>query len=282
MKKTISVIFTAGMLITAACTARNDSEMIYVKGGSFTHTQSNFYGETTKVPGFYISKYEVTQKEWTAIMGDNPSFFKGENLPVDNVNWYDCIEYCNQRSLRENLEPYYVIDKATPDPANENENDELKWSVAVNAEANGYRLPTEEEWEFAATGGRESRNYIYSGSNKADDVAWYWRNSGDSYLPGEWHWSKIEHNNYSSKPVGSKKPNELGLYDMSGNVREWCWDWYTDTPGNGVEISSGGIVRMWKGGGLIGGEQSCQTQYRSSFEPDAHAYDQGFRICRNK
>ena len=282
MKTLLPILICIAASLLLSCSMMTDGDMIYVSGGTFAHTQSNFYGTKEKVPSFYISKYEITQKEWVEIMGSNPSFFKGDNLPVDNVSWYDAVEYCNKRSIRENLEPYYIIDKTTPDPVNTNENDELKWTVIINEQANGYRLPTEIEWEFAATGGKKSRNYVYSGSNKIDDVAWYWRNSGDEYLPGEWHWLKIENNNFSSKPVGSKKPNELGLYDMSGNVREWCWDWYADISDDGTKSKTDGIVRIWRGGGMIGGEQSCQTIYRSSFEPDARAYDQGFRVCRNR
>lgn len=282
MKLRLVILIGMVLLLLAGCA--DESGLIYIKGGEFLHTQSNFHGKGTRVSDFYIGKHEVTQKEWQSVMGTNPSHFKGEDLPVENVNWYESIEYCNKRSELENLEPYYIIDKNTKDPANENDNDELKWTVTIQPGANGYRLPTEAEWEYAASGGRKSRHYVYSGSNRIDDVAWYWKNSGDEYLSGMWHWSAIEANNFSTKPVGGKKPNELGLYDMSGNVREWCWDWYSDVPGSGSNPigTNRGMVRMWKGGGLIGGEQSCQVVYRSSFEADARAYDQGFRVCRSK
>ena len=120
-------------------------------------------------------------------MGYNPSGFQGDNLPVEMVTWYDAIEYCNQRSIKEGLAPYYNIDQNKQDPNNMSENDNMKWVVTINEGANGYRLPTEAEWEYAAGGGQMSKSYTYSGSDKADDVAWYWRNAGNKYLSGDWN-----------------------------------------------------------------------------------------------
>ncbi|MEC0169152.1 formylglycine-generating enzyme family protein [Paenibacillus graminis] len=246
--------------------------LVFVKGGEFINTKSNYYGTNVSLPNFYIGKTEVTQKEWGEIMGNNPSVFKGDHLPVETVNWYDAVEYCNKRSIKEGLQPYYNIDKNTMDPNNKSEIDNLKWTVAVITEANGYRLPTEAEWEYAAGGGQTSKSYTYSGSNNADEVAWYWKNAGDNYLSGDWNWPIIENNHNQTKPVGGKQPNELGLYDMSGNVREWCWNWYGDMD------SHSGSLRVLKGGGWVGDVISCGLLYRGKFEANGAGADLGFRV----
>jgi formylglycine-generating enzyme required for sulfatase activity len=145
-------------------------------------------------------------------------------------------------------------------------------------------LPTEAEWEYAAGGGQLSRSYIYSGSNNPDEVAWYWRNSGDKYLTGYWYWQAIQDNHDSAKPVGSKPPNELGLYDMSGNVREWCWDWYGDLPSRVTDPqgSQEGFGRVWKGGGWMGADFCTAIAYRGSLAANGKGPDQGFRVARNR
>lgn len=251
--------------------------LVLVKGGTFKSTESNFYGKNVTLSDFYIGKYEVTQQEWMEVMGSNPSTFRGDNMPVEMVSWYDAVEYCNQRSLIEGLEPYYNIDKTKKDPNNKSDNDQVKWTVTINKEANGYRLPTEAEWEYAASGGQKSKSYAYSGSSKADEVAWYWRNAGVQYLGGDWNWPAIENNKDQPQPVGTKKPNELGLYDMSGNVREWCWNWY----GDGNLDSSSGTYRVVRGGGWIGDVVSSELSYRGKFEANGFGPDQGFRVVRN-
>lgn len=277
MIKRFIVLIASIMIVFSACSHKLPDHFVLVKGGTFINTKSNLYGKNVTIPDFYIGVYEVTQKEWNEVMDQNPSVFQGDNLPVDTVSWYDCVEYCNKRSIKEGLEPYYNIDKDKKDPNNYSEYDDMKWTVTINAEANGYRLPTEAEWEYAAGGGQESKSYTYSGSDQVEEVAWYWINSGDKTLSGDWSWPTIESNHNQTKPVGSKTPNELGLYDMSGNVREWCWDWYTDILG-----SSSGAVRSWRGGGWLGDEQACVTSYRGSFEANGKGSDQGFRVCRNK
>jgi formylglycine-generating enzyme required for sulfatase activity len=271
-------------------THKKFDNFILVKGGTFIDTNStNYYGKGVIVSSFYIGKYEVTQKEWMEVMGSNPSKFQGDNLPVEMVSWYDCVEYCNKRSIKEGLKPYYNIDKNKKDPDNvpdpdNGDLDNIKWTVTLNTGANGYRLPTEVEWEYAADGGRLSKSYLYSGGNDVDRVAWYWKNSGDTNLTGFWLWPAIEQNHDRTHTVGSKKSNELGLYDMSGNVREWCWDWYGDLKTNVIDPdgSSSGYARVWKGGGWIGGDFCCEPSYRSGLAANGMGPDQGFRVCRSR
>jgi formylglycine-generating enzyme len=279
----------ASMDVAGAAAPKAPTELVLVQGGIFKNTKSNYYGKGVAVSDFYIGKYDVTQKEWREVMGSNPSKFKGDSLPVEMVSWYDSIEYCNRRSLKEGLKPYYNIDKNKKDPNNGpdpkfGDLDNMKWTVTINKGANGYRLPTEAEWEYAAGGGRMSRSYTYSGSDNVDEVAWYWRNAGDKELSGAWNWPLIEQNHDRTKPVGGKKPNELGLYDMSGNVRQWCWDWQADLQANVANPrgSKGGFRRVWKGGGWIGADFCCASAYRGALAANGTGPDQGFRVCRNK
>ncbi|EHJ00707.1 Sulphatase-modifying factor protein [Clostridium sp. DL-VIII] len=276
MRKLLIFLLMVIMIFTTACSQENLNRLILVKGGTFINTKSNYYGKSVPISNFYIDKYEVTQKEWSEVMGSNPSEFKDDNLPVEMVSWYDCIEYCNKRSIKEGLKPYYNIDKNKKDPNNKNDMDDIKWTVTINDGANGYRLPTEAEWEYAADGGQMSKDYTYSGSNNSDEVAWYWRNTGNKYLSGDWNWPMIENNNSKTKSVGAKKPNELGLYDMSGNVREWCWNWY------GNLDSTNGSARVCKGGGWIGDVSCCESSFRGKYEPNSKGPDQGLRVCRNE
>lgn len=261
--------------------------LVLVKGGPFKNIKSNYYGTGVTVSDFYIGKYDVTQKEWAQVMGGNPSQFKGDDRPVEMVSWYDAIEYCNRRSMQEGLRPYYNIDEARKDPNNApdpefGDLDAVKWTVTINPGANGYRLPTEAEWEYAAGGGRSSRNYSYSGSDNVDEVAWYWRNSGDKVLSGAWNWPAIQQNHDQTQRVGTKKPNELGLYDMSGNVRQWCWDWRGALAANVADPKGGkgGFRRVWKGGGWLGADFVCMSAYRGELAANGRGPDQGFRVVR--
>ncbi|WP_163875716.1 formylglycine-generating enzyme family protein [Paenibacillus favisporus] len=280
MRKLWVCILLAAMFLASACSQKEtgkQEDMVYVKGGTFKSNGSNYTETSMTLSDFYIGKYEVTQAEWANVMGSNPSAFKGDQLPVEMVSWYDAVEYCNKRSIQEGLKPFYNIDKDHKDPNNINENDQIKWTVTVNQGGNGYRLPTEAEWEYAASGGLEGKGFKYSGSNKAEDVAWYWRNAGDKYLSGDWNWPVIESNHNRTKPVGTRKSNELGLYDMSGNVREWCWDWY----GDGT-VRQGGSFRVVKGGGWIGDISNTEVSFRGKFDPNGFGPDQGFRVVRGK
>lgn len=279
MRKLLMFFLIATMVVMSACSQDKpepEDNLVFVQGGTFKNNKSNFAGRNATLSNFYIGKYEVTQKEWEDVMGNNPSGFKGDQLPVEMVSWYDAVEYCNQRSIQEGLKPHYNIDKDTQDQNNKNDNDNIKWTVTINEGTNGYRLPTEAEWEYAASGGQESKNYTYSGSNNADKVAWYWKNAGDKILTGDWNWPAIESNKTKTKSIGTQQPNELGIYDMSGNVREWCWDWYSDAE------SQMASFRVIKGGGWIGGVNNNEIAFRGKFDANGFGPDQGFRVVRGE
>jgi formylglycine-generating enzyme len=187
---------------------------------------------------FYTSKYEVTQGEYKSVVGSNPSDSNrgiGDTHPVNMVSWYDAVEYCNRLSERDGLEPCY---SGSGD------------SIGCDFSAGGYRLPTEAEWEYAARGGQKAGSYnIYPGSDNIEAVGWYSDNAGGK-----------------SHPVGRKQPNELGIYDMSGNVLEWCWDRYGDYPSGSVTDPAGpstGSNRVSRGGGWIVIARVCRTAGRN-------------------
>ncbi len=279
--------------------------MIFVKGGTFV--MGCRFWEKDEMPfhdvilsDYFISKYEVTQMLYEKVMGKNPSFFRGntdpvsmalaalssnkpgaavkKNLfgtksvdfavinskiksypatknPVECVSWYDAVEFCNKLSEKMGLKKCY---------SGSGEN------ISCDFSAKGYRLPTEAEWEYAAEGGRKSRNrYECSGSNYINRVAWYIENSGE-----------IPH------IVGSKKHNELGIYDMSGNVSEWCWDWYGDYSSDKQYNHSGpdsGSDRVIRGGNCLSMDKFCRVKSRGYYCPDDHKFFIGFRIaCSSK
>jgi formylglycine-generating enzyme required for sulfatase activity len=235
--------------------------MILVEGGTFTMgspASEKMRGSNegpqheASVSNFYLGKYEVTQKEWTAVMGTNPSTHKGNDLPVENITWYEAVRYCNERSVKEGLTPAYSI----------NGN-----AVLWNRAANGYRLPTEAEWEYAAKGGNKDKvTFLYAGSNNADTVGWHNGNSTES------------------KPIGSKAPNSLGFYDMSGNVGEICWDFHGNysrerqTDPTGAET---GGYHVGRGGCWYYDVQYLRTSFRAYIDPTTRYHMVGFRLARN-
>ncbi len=255
-------------------------DLVIVEKGSFLMGDTWGDGYSDEKPihrvtfayDLYMSKYEVTFDEYDAFCDDNGAnkpnsvFWRDEegwekgNTPVINVSWNDAIAYCKWFSEKENLPKAYddkgnFLDKngkITTDPS----------KVA------GYRLPTEAEWEYAAHGGNKGKGYKYAGSNAVDDVAWYDSNSGSR-----------------TQEVGKKAPNELGIYDMSGNVWEWCSDWwdssyYSKSPTINPYNSTAGSSRVRRGGSWYGNARSVRVAYRNRRSPSSTLVSLGFRICR--
>ncbi len=271
-----SAIATASYTITW-----DPSEMLFVPGGTFTMGDTRGGGEDNELPThsvtlspFYIGKYEVTQAEYAAIMGSNPAhdYGVGDNYPVYYVSWYSILKYCNLRSLAEGLAPVYTISGST-NPATWGDvptDHNTAWDAAIcNWNANGYRLPTEAEWEYAARGATNNPDHPYSGSDDINAVAWYWDNWGEA--------------NYSTHTVGGLAPNGIGTFDMSGNVWEWCWDWdgsYVSAAQTNPTGPGSGSYRLVRGGYWYGSANVCRVARRGFGDP-YDGYDNcGFRLCR--
>ncbi|MCL2444422.1 MAG: formylglycine-generating enzyme family protein, partial [Treponema sp.] len=265
-------------------------QMVWIRDGSFELGRNLGTGggsditpvSTVSISGFWMGRYQVTQELYQSIMGNNPSYFNGGSgdratpageiqgrRPVDNVNWYDAILFCNRLSMAEGLSPAYRINGSTnPNnwgavPTTWNDT----WdAVQIVYGSNGYRLPTEAQWEYAAKGGNGSPgSFTYSGSNAPDTVAWYRENSGSR-----------------THEVGKKAPNGLGIYDMSGNVVEWCWDWFGSyTSGTKTDpTGASGFFRVRRGGCWADSSGSVRSVYRDDIPPGNRSYYYGFRVSR--
>lgn len=228
--------------------------MVYVEGHHKYPDGNDVHGGHSEtalrsdkpLPSFYIGKYEVTQAEWKMVMGTNPSEYIADNHPVENVKWLEAIAFCNTLSKWHNLRPCYEVRGD---------------SIICDWSADGYRLPKEAEWEYAAKGGNKSKSFHYSGSDDWDDVAWC-----------------LDNSRKQTNPVGKKKGNEIGIHDMSGNVWEWCWEWY----------DSNRSSRVIKGGSwysyVSNDNDPLAIGYRGQYyEPETWVacIPTGFRVCRN-
>lgn len=183
--------------------------MVFVKGGKYTPC---FTDDEKEVFDLEVCKYQTTQKLWLEIMGINPSQIKGDFKPVDSITWWEALEFCNKLSEKYNLKPVYDLSKKRMLMINQLGEEKASPDIADFKKTEGFRLPTEVEWEWFARGGqvaidKGTFDYKYSGSNNVDEVAWY-----DKISNGE------------TQNVGTKKPNQLGLYDCSGNIWEMCYD----------------------------------------------------------
>ena len=249
----------------------NLPQLVYVEGGSFDMGGAD--GDSDERPlhrvtvdEYYIGAYEVTQGLWYDVMGQNPSYFQGScsaystswrELPVENVSWDDCQAFLDRlNSLRSTLLPADV----------------QNWK---------FRFPTEAEWEYAARGGRNSRN-TYSGSNNIDEVAWYWDNSGKGLSAGGFNNS----NKQQTHPVGTKRGCPLGsayIYDMTGNVWEWCLAWYDSSyysrsPQRNPCNTNRASRRVLRGGGWNYNAQYCRVANRTLNYPDYGYLYYGLRL----
>ena len=210
-------------------------------------------GNTANLKSFYICTHPVTQEEYQKVIGLNPSDFKNPKNPVEQVSWYSAVEYCNIRSKEEGLECVYY----------KKDNDD-EWQIDWSA--NGYRLPTSAEWEWVAKGGNKSKGYKYAGSDNIEEVTWCKINS-----------------NHTTHPIMQKKPNELGIYDMSGNAWEWCWDTH-----NGASIcdidnrvwkwSEDTTGRVVRGGAWLNSPEGCGVSITDSVAPLFFDRTIGFRL----
>ncbi|MDR1352299.1 MAG: SUMF1/EgtB/PvdO family nonheme iron enzyme [Treponema sp.] len=225
----------------------------FIEGGTFTMgspaSERGRVNDETRhqvtLDSFYIGTREISQREYAAVMGASPSAFKGDTLPVEQVSWFDAVNYCNRRSQNEGLTPAYTIRGVR---------------VSRDRRANGYRLPTEAEWEYACRAGTGS---LFSSGNSINS-------SYAAYAGTE------------SRPVGQGRPNNWGLYDMHGNVWEWCWDWYGDYTGDQQNPAGpdSGSKRVTRGGGWYNDQAVLRSAYRGSDLPNDRVNNIGFRIVR--
>ncbi len=252
---------TTGAKADASSPSRTYRNEVWVEGGIFrmgsdSGSRDEKPVHTVILSGFWIMNTEVTQGDYRALMGTNPSYLKGDSLPVEWVSWYDSVAYANKLSQKDGLIPAYTIINGT--------------NVTWNKGANGWRLPTEAEWEYAALGGPKASGLatstVYAGSSDAGSVAWYKGNSGNK-----------------THQVATKAPNVLGLYDMAGNAAEWTNDWYDSYSSDGQTDPSGasaGAVIAVRGGEFNNEALHVRSSARDTYPPSAHLFALGFRLVR--
>lgn len=266
----------AAQLSVAAAAELNDG-LVLLPGGTVTigspdserQRQADETQHQVTLSAFYVDPHEVTQQDYQAVMGTNPSHFRGANLPVEQVTWYDAINYCNKLSEARGLTPVYEIDGTT---------------VTWNRAADGYRLLTEAEWEYAARAGTQTVFYE-GGQIVADQVNFC---GSYPYLIEENYVHHTNPNVVTSRnrgetmAVDSLAPNDFGLFHMEGNVSEWCFDYYGQyAAGDNPTGPSSGSLRVNRGGGWNDFAKQLRSAYRSATTPDTIEQNLGFRIARN-
>lgn len=257
------------------------SDFVLIKGGSFTmgspESEDWRSNDETQhrvtLASFYMAKFEVTQKQWLEITGKNPSNFTGDNLPVESITWLEAIEFCNALSKRDGRTPVYTIKDG---------GDTITW----NRSANGYRLPTEAEWEYAARAGSTTPFYSRKVPG-ADDVNFY------GHYPYQIEQNYFNDEVLETRPgvyrektldVGSFKPNPNGLYDIYGNVGEWCFDYYGDYGKDAQTNPAGateGTRRIYRGGDWNDFGKNLRSAYRAAMPQNNCAYNVGLRLVCN-
>lgn len=264
----------------AASTAETgtDDGFVFIQGGTFRmgSPESEDWREADEaehevaVSDFYMGQYEVTQEEYQRLMGGHNSTFSGDNLPVENVTWFDAVSYCNARSQEEGLSPAYVIDGQT-----------VSWTRS----ADGYRLPTEAEWEYACRAGTTTpfNTETSVSAEEANYFGHYPYQIEGNYFSQEKLDTKPGEYRQTTVPVGSFSPNRWGLYDMHGNVGEWVWDYYGPYSMEAQTDPSGpasGTLRVNRGGGWNDFAKNLRSAYRASAPPENGSISIGFRLAR--
>ena len=297
VKNTGTVIGLALLLVFAsACGSVGGMiEMVKIPAGTFTMGQTDmgqdgFAAPTHQVTlsAFSISKYLITQEQYAAVMGANPSRFtlaeaplttgetSAQKRPVEHITWFDAAAFCNTLSELEGRTPAYTITGIT----RHEDGSITAATVTMNRKKNGYRLPTEAEWEYACRAGT-TEDYSFANPADIDNYAWYFDNSRDDAI--RVLFPPFRNSARKTHQVGLKQANPWGLFDMHGNVWEWVWDrWeeYTDTPKTNPEGPAEGAYRVYRGGGWLNEASALRSAIRGANEPLRRDGNIGFRVVR--